>query len=286
MNNFKKWDKKNKVDITRWVLFSLIIIIVTIVFSIIISVIISSVAPFGIKVAQDNNWIGYFGNIIGALIGGLVTFYGLYITIRYEREKEEDNRRLQVIPYLKYSYIDYSEVKDKDQFQNSMWINISPKCNDIKLLDCNSGAKGYVIIENIGLCSAVEVNVLEILYDGIHQYGLHEINTIEVGKNGVLDLTITPPPKGELEKDNTQRRDIKIIVGYSDLLGNYYEQTIELILSWVIQTITDNSSITHTYIFGCGVNNVTRPIVYKDKDIKYEKFKRIDEFFNKNKTAN
>jgi len=230
------------------------------------------------------NW----SDFIGALIGGAFTMVAIYITIIFERRKEEENSRLQILPYLNYKYIEYDDEKKQTE---DLWLNIEAKYHDNKLT-IDQYTRGYLIIKNIGLQSAIEINVLQTNFDDVKNiHSLKEMDVIEVNNSGVIFITATPSSIKELKKNNISRMPIKILIGYSDLLDYYYEQTVELVLCITRQQIIDNSVndnhkiISENYFFGCVINNVSRPIVNKKKHIKYEKFRRVDEFLEKNSSS-
>lgn len=48
----------------------------------------------------NNDWAGFWGGYLGAVIGGLCTFAGVSWTIKHEREKEEVEKERSVLPYM------------------------------------------------------------------------------------------------------------------------------------------------------------------------------------------
>jgi hypothetical protein len=269
LKNLKKFCLSNKKKIKFW---SLIIIF----FLVIIKLLYDNVDNV-IKVSNINNWSAYYA-LFGAVIGGIFTIIAVYITLRYERKKEEETNRLQVLPYLNYKYIVCDDTKDYNEYLS---LDIAAKYHDNEV-SAEQYTRGLLVIKNIGLRSAVEVNILQIDFDNLKMYQYCEIDAIEVNNSGEVVISVIPPTIKELKKRSIQSMNIEILIGYSDLLDYYYEQTIELSLGWVIQqSINDENHIeSEKYSFGCGINNVSRPIIYKDKHVKNEKFKRINEFNN------
>ena len=219
-------------------------------------------------------------DLIVALISGAFTMIAIYITIRYERKKEEKNNRLQIMPYLTYKYIDHNNDERKKEHED-VGLSIRPKSYE-KQLTIDQYVSGYLVIKNIGLNSAIETNILQVDFDDLKIYQYREINAIEVGNSCVVAISVIPPLIKELKERKISSMPIKILIGYSDLFDYYYEQIIELSLGWAIHQLIDDEHniVSEDYSFECGINNISRPIIYKDKNIKQEKFKRIDAAFN------
>lgn len=57
---------------------------------------------------SESDLLGFFGDILGSLIGGLIALYVLKITIQNERETQKEEQRLSLMPMLLY---DISEQK-------------------------------------------------------------------------------------------------------------------------------------------------------------------------------
>lgn len=85
------WIKKKKKQVALW---SVIILIAV------------PLAVYGLSevsllpVTGGNDWAGFWGGYMGAVIGGLCTFAGVSWTIKHEREKEEVEKERSVLPYM------------------------------------------------------------------------------------------------------------------------------------------------------------------------------------------
>ena len=75
------------------------------------------------------DWLAFLGSILGGLIGGLFTFFGVKLTLKHEKEKEvkeelkdlnETKPRLEIIKYL-----NFEETKDN--------LDINNDCNILAL---------------------------------------------------------------------------------------------------------------------------------------------------------
>ena len=85
------WIKKYKKQIILW------IVIIMIAVPLIVYVL--SEVSF-LPVNGGNDWAGFWGGYIGAIIGGLCTVVGVTQTIKHEREKEEVEKERSVLPYM------------------------------------------------------------------------------------------------------------------------------------------------------------------------------------------
>ena len=96
-------DKKNKNKIIRhivWFLFAFIAIsvLLTLVVEALIRI---SIAKLAINDTIDSTWIGslasYWGGIIGGMISGTLAFIGVFYTIRYYKESDEQKEKADEI---------------------------------------------------------------------------------------------------------------------------------------------------------------------------------------------
>lgn len=193
----------------------------------IINSIIITEAPF--KVAQDNDWISFWGSLLGAIVSGIFTFIALKITIRNENKKRiEDNRlieiqrledrRMEILPYLSYYIVDDKYIEDnKVEKQLKTPLFITPKSSTVGKvsIDC----KFNLIIENLGLGVAVEPRIDKIYYDGIKDTQLARNNTtISVGESSVMNFKVVYPNKAVSM--------MTLTIGYFNLIRDYYEQDV------------------------------------------------------------
>lgn len=102
------------------------------------------------KIEYNNDWIGFYGSIAGGLIGGMATLIGIMLTLEYNRRKDNEDRRLQVLPHMKF--------KQKSG-STSPYIEFGYYCNEY------GGIQNIVTInlsiENVGLGTALGLKFLE-----------------------------------------------------------------------------------------------------------------------------
>ena len=85
-------------------LFEILIIIILLIT---INIILVIKAPF--KVAQNSDWIGFWGSVLGSVVSGMVTFTALKITIDDENSKRKEERSYAIMPYINYTVIKKDE---------------------------------------------------------------------------------------------------------------------------------------------------------------------------------
>lgn len=98
-----------------------LIIFLTVIFSGIIAFILNFILvfqlPFNLKIANNLDWIGYWGSIVGSSIGGFITLLGLRITMKNERKLEFQRNSIEVMPYLDIR-IDYDDAENINQHKS------------------------------------------------------------------------------------------------------------------------------------------------------------------------
>lgn len=109
------WIKMHKKEVVLW---SVVILIVV------------PLAVYGLSeisllpVTGGNDWAGFWGGYFGAIIGGICTVVGVFLSIRYEREKGQDDAERAVLPYIalttleKENRVDYYHLKTEDDIDD------------------------------------------------------------------------------------------------------------------------------------------------------------------------
>lgn len=226
--------------------FVLLIVIIFTLF-VLINFILNTKAPF--EVAQDNDWIGFWGSLVGSIISGVVTFLALKVTIRNERKNikmqlKEENR-LNVIPYLVYKLVNKECSND-----NVIRIQTANKQDDIKF---------NIEVTNIGLGAAINP-FLAVLKYGESKTLLAQEKECVLNDISRAYIKVAIPFLPDTE--------YTFSVVYNDILKNYYEQK-------VIVRINDFKTEN-----GSSVKIDYRPYIDRIeeaqvKDIKDIEFKRI-----------
>lgn len=198
----------------------------------------------------SSEWSSFNGSYIGAVMGGIVTLIGIWITIKFQqkqanrdrqfqldeaerdrkfqREQANEDRRLAIAPYLKYKVYD-QDKKDKDKEV------ISKERDDFDLyMTCNFDSQptksyeGIIKIENVGMGAALDINICEpYLTTGNAELDYQSgIDVLE--KEGRLFILMNFSLRLEKVQGETRQGILKFKVKYKDLLQNEYEQEVEL----------------------------------------------------------
>lgn len=228
-------------------------------------------------------WIGFWGSIIGSILGGIVTLLALRKTIKSETIARNEDRRFQVIPYLKYNVT-------PDKPNSKLWRNIYVEPNHKiveEVIKANTTYKHdlsfYIDIENVGMNSAVNLSILRIEYCGITNYSYIDYKIMKVGEKIHLafDVLINFGGKLSINEEDTGIEPIKIKLAYTDLLENYYEQDIEIGCSWGCSVVEEGDKVIkkeYFYNVSQGIEDISSPIYMNEKNIISERDNKMKKF--------
>lgn len=112
-----EWIKKHKKQVILW---SGIILIA-------VPLIVYGLSEISIlPVTGGNDWAGFWGGYFGAIIGGICTVFGVFLSIQYEREKGRNDAERAVLPYIaltildKENNVDYYHLKTKEDIEDDV----------------------------------------------------------------------------------------------------------------------------------------------------------------------
>ena len=78
-----------------------------------------------LPVTGGNDWAGFWGGYFGAIIGGMFTVVGVFLSIQYEKEKSREDDERAVLPYIalttleKEVHVDFFHLKNSDDTEDS-----------------------------------------------------------------------------------------------------------------------------------------------------------------------
>lgn len=171
------------------------------------------------------------------MIGGAITFIGVYITIKKQKESEDEKNRLSLIPILEYK-LSYN----KDDFDNSKGQLAGEIISHINIegatFDDGKSEEWYfnLIINNVGIGHAQIIDIELIFKENGKEKIIHShkegycYKLVKVNDSKNIMFMIYAPKKHFYEKDKPVHGfiyPIDIIVKYQDLLGNKYKQNIK-----------------------------------------------------------
>ena len=238
----------------KWIKYIIYVCIIVICIPIFIDfVILGNKFPSNV---DNNAWIGFLGSYVGALIGAAITLVGVIMTINYTRKEAKEDRRLSIAPYIKYDI-------QKETLSHKHDLSIFDVVDD----DYNTLINNTIIIKNIGLGPLVGIYITDMYFNkkkccydrvtavpGILEKGEQILLLIdirmkleEIPKDELVEVTDSTiglrfePP----EKYKGKGGYLKFIVHYGDLLGNRYQQNVEVSIS--ISLIGDISQTKWEY---------------------------------------
>ena len=156
--------------------------------------------------------------IASALFGGLITLVGVAWTIKDGQRREGESKRLEKIPYLKAEFGKWMLKEERESDAPDLWLTITRSGND----SCSSMGTSLEI-RNIGLGMATDLKCKwvsgEIVEDKTLPITLLKCDSSY--KFNVLTMANLP------EKE-TYCTESSIVFVYKDLLGNQYNQELNI----------------------------------------------------------
>lgn len=263
-------DKKDKgfINLIKENWTSLVaIIVITGIVAFLINLLIITKMPFNIPVSEDNAWIGFWGSVSGALIAGLISVYIFYLTIQYNQKQINDQRSMEIAPYLRYYVTDgvaedtptiylFTEgikVEDcklflKKKYKGNLdfeeltrdWDD-SDFINTYRQMYMKANQKYYykyftLNMENLGLNHATDVNIKKIKFccdefnysDNLTLSTNSKINN-DYGIDVLkVDSSLSIGLALIFNKNLNEDSEVNIVVEYRDLSMNLYKQMLSV----------------------------------------------------------
>ena len=207
-NPQKDKKNKNKNKIIRHIVWFLIAFIaISVLLTLVVEALIRiSIAKLAINDTIDSTWIGslasYWGGIIGGMISGTLAFIGVFYTIRYYKESDEQKEKAAIQPFLNVT------IASGGKATRGFFLGKS-KENKKKQLQVN------VNIKNIGNGFA---NTL-VVHTGANSGGLAFNNVIAVGES--IDLFF-------MVDEDELKEGLHFGIQYIDSMRNEYIQEYDM----------------------------------------------------------
>lgn len=186
-----------------------------------------------VKIPISNDWIGFYGAIIGGLLSGLLTFYSMYFSLSGVREQIGEQKEANNLLKTQLSN-DIERHKEEQRLNVRPYIN-EYAGNDGSVIYCNAHlfegdnyeydyADNIIIrLKNIGTGPIISLKILGIRQsytnDKLNQPVNEEIKSLEV--SGIINLHIS-----YMTMSSYLMNTIDIVLQYSDILENYYRQVL------------------------------------------------------------
>ncbi|MFB4165326.1 hypothetical protein ACE1TI_16335 [Alteribacillus sp. JSM 102045] len=225
-------------------LFLCLLIILVIFSPIIVNSIIVSPTTHGFKVVNNNDWISFYGSIIG----GLITLVGVALTIVYTSYQNREQDRKGIKPYISITQLYKNSIKDEvahltnDDYKIgliAMVNNEKRSANDLMIDELSF----YGFIKNIGIGTAINIQFVNMWIENKKiSCGCTNVkNSLEVGAMDFFRIelfNIVVEDKDLSAKYKKMLNDIESVkfpnihfrfdIIYEDMLGNKYKQHSEI----------------------------------------------------------
>lgn len=175
--------------------------------------------PFTAK--GDNDWIAFYGSLLGGLLGGIATLFGVKLTLDRNEKLDEDKKRLSLIPYLSVesqmydpdgetTYYQLTAFKDeKNKFKSATYIVFT------------------LIFKNLGIGTAINLQfdkLNDLKYERDNGSGFSGINIQPYHLDKSYYITNV---FAEYYKSKFKSGEYKLSYFYNDITGKYkYKQEV------------------------------------------------------------
>ena len=194
-NPQKDKKNKNKNKIIRHIVWFLIAFIaISVLLTLVVEALIRiSIAKLAINDTIDSTWIGslasYWGGIIGGMISGTLAFIGVFYTIRYYKESDEQKEKAAIQPFLNVTMASGGKAtrgfflgKSKENKKKQLQVNVNIGNGFANTLVVHTGANSgglafnnvIAVGESIDLFFMVDEDELK---EGLH-FGIQYIDSM------------------------------------------------------------------------------------------------------------
>ena len=133
-------------------------------------------------------WIGFLGSVIGGLIGGLFTFFGVKLTIKNENErKEREEVEKAKINRPRLEIMDFSDIKKANELMEDDYSDLDALALPIDGYNVN-GPRAEFYYDN----KALDLNNLIYIEYVLKNTGYTEIENVIVATNMPKDTAVMP----------------------------------------------------------------------------------------------
>lgn len=200
----------------KWIKAHLKVVVTVIIAGIPIVVYFLSVLPV-FPSGENNDWAGFWGGYLGAVIGAFTTMLVFYFTIKKSDKDRKEENRLQVLPVMLYDISNIRRETPSKQFECIF---------EIDRFEAKANLCFNLRMKNIGLGTAQEIELSNWTIDRIYYLASHKANVLLLGQEIVIDIRLDFPSDKDYDKEIGQRKYFSRSVKYKDIFGNLYEQII------------------------------------------------------------
>lgn len=225
-----------------------IVVVILVVFT---NYMLVSPSPFGMKIAINNEWISFYGSFLGGLIGGLITLSGVFLTIKYSEQRNKNQDRLKLLPYLRIK-----QIAKIEETKSSIIEHVISGRNE------EEGNEGNIevnfMMRNVGLGNCINIRLKQISIKNILIWESNQESNIAVVVNDIIFFRIKLlkdlfrcDKSFETVKSANESKEIEIIplkleFSFQDLLGNIYLQGVNMkvFLTYPLQFKVDSETVS------------------------------------------
>lgn len=198
---------------------------------------------------SNADWVGFLGGYIGAIMGGVISLFGILWTINFTREQNRADRELQIRPCLDIRYIpSVNKISKETSWLGYVMVN---EYNENKA-DIHEVERGLLYLKNIGNGPATNIDVsvfvenIKVKYTAKFTNKNTRVtsNSIRQGEEAAISFIITNNSIAPSKDDFTwieygfgiynekkfpmpSAYNIIILLRYKDLLGNIFTQELK-----------------------------------------------------------
>lgn len=231
---------------------------------------------------DNSSWASFFGSYFGAIIGGLVSLFGIVITIYFTQDQNRKDRELQIRPYFDFMY---NQTEKPTSYKKDIGY-IAFQCDpDVKNNDMQGPeVNGVLVLKNIGVGTALHCTMSYEIFDNGRKHSpilftipekIVGVNAFQPGEEGSITfhmkLNFEPISKEMFIYTDGQRMmlpealnkypdfEIKVRFSYCDLLENKYSQNLTF-KSNIYASYELDGNEEGKYLCDMHLINVTQPM--------------------------
>lgn len=238
---------------------------------------------------SNTDWVGFLGGYIGAIIGCIISFAGIFWTINFTREQNRADRELQIRPFFDIRYNDIKQTCYTESWLGYVAIDARNKkeAGENTASSKQVGA-GLLYLKNVGngpatnISFQVSIESTDTEYRGFFTNKNSKVSTNSIRPNEQAELSIDitnskkAPTKDDVmwvtisDFDIPQYDEAKfkapesfvltLTLCYDDLMQNHFVQDLVFEISYYLMPEKEQDSYYHcnANLKSIGVPTITR----------------------------
>lgn len=193
------------------------------------------------KVNDENDWIGFFSSYFGAIIGGIIagffTYWGVKLTIQDQSHSRQEQLKIDNRPQIHISEI-YDAAYDLQNMPDEKRkgrLVITENYRIAEIRNMTDASYNFIVVENLGRGIAINCNLTTgIRFELSQQMKLQNIFLPTLNLDDRVFIPVDPVP------DNNQYRIVLVKVEFETTMGEsmYVERNYERLGTDYV--VTDN----------------------------------------------